>query len=79
VPARHPEQGLAAEALLRRADVAMYVAKRAGGYAVYVPEHDEHTPDRLALVAELRQTIDRDELRLHYQPQVDLHRACASR
>jgi diguanylate cyclase len=51
----------------------MYVAKRTGGgVAVYVAEQDQHSPDRLALIGELRQAIDQDELTLHYQPKVDL-------
>jgi diguanylate cyclase len=68
-----PQHGDDAETLLRRADVAMYVAKRAGGgYAVYQVEHDHHTPGRLSLVSELRRAIDQDELILHYQPKVDI-------
>jgi len=59
--------------LLRHADVAMYVAKAThSGYAFYDAARDEHSPDRLALTADLRRAIERDELRLHYQPVVDL-------
>jgi EAL domain-containing protein (putative c-di-GMP-specific phosphodiesterase class I) len=51
----------------------MYVAKRGGsGWATYQAEHDRHSPDRLVLIGELRQAIDRGELVLHYQPQLDL-------
>ena len=68
-----PEHGDAADALLRRADVAMYVAKRSGsGFAVYHAEADRNSPDRLQLIGELRQAIHRDELVLHYQPKIDL-------
>jgi diguanylate cyclase len=60
--------------LLHQADVAMYVAKRSGrGYAVYAPEQDEHSRDRLARVAELRGAIARGALRLHFQPVASLH------
>ena len=40
--------------------------------AVYDAERDQYSPDRLALIGELRGAIERDELTLHYQPQVDL-------
>jgi diguanylate cyclase (GGDEF)-like protein len=70
----YPEHGDQAEALLRRADVAMYLAKEAGGgFAVYDPEHDEHDPARLALAGELRRALDQDdELELCLYPQLDL-------
>jgi diguanylate cyclase (GGDEF)-like protein len=74
----YPEHGDRAEDLLRRADVAMYVAKQAGGgFAVYAPEHDEHDPAQLALAGELRRALEAgDELVVRLQPQVDLrHRA----
>jgi diguanylate cyclase (GGDEF)-like protein/PAS domain S-box-containing protein len=66
------EHGQDAESLLRRADVAMYVAKSSrSGLAVYTADQDHHSPDRLALVGELREAIDHDQLVLHYQPKVD--------
>ena len=65
---------------LRCADVAMYVAKRAGlGHAVYDPAHDGHDADRLTLAGDLRQALDRDELLLHYQPKVALSGGRAGR
>ena len=71
--AQFPDHGQDAETLLRRADVAMYVAKRSGGgHAVYSTEQDDYSPGRLALVGELRHAIKNDELVLHYQPQVDV-------
>ena len=60
-------------ALLQHADVAMYQAKRARHSAMlYEPEQDKHTPDRAALTEEVRGAIGRGQLRLHYQPLVDL-------
>jgi diguanylate cyclase (GGDEF)-like protein len=68
-----PQHGTDAATLLRCADVAMYVAKRAGGgYTVYDPAQDHHTQERLALVGALRQAIAQDALLLHYQPKVTL-------
>jgi diguanylate cyclase (GGDEF)-like protein/PAS domain S-box-containing protein len=67
-----PEHGSDFETLLRRADIAMYVAKRSGsGSAVYTAEQDVHSPERLALIGELRQAIENDALVLHYQPKLD--------
>lgn len=63
--------------LLRCADAAMYLAKRAGGgVQVYDQETDERGRERRELVAELRAMLEhgRDDvgaLVLHYQPQVD--------
>ena len=70
--AQYPEHGQDAETLMRRADVAMYAAKRSGsGYAVYSAEQDQHSGGRLALIGELRQAIRTRQLVLHYQPKVD--------
>ncbi len=68
-----PAQGQEAAVLLRHADVAMYVAKRAGsGYAVYDPRHDGYNAGRLLREAELRQAFATHAFVLHYQPIVDL-------
>jgi diguanylate cyclase (GGDEF)-like protein len=58
--------------LLACADMAMYHAKDSrSGWAVYDERYNQHTPERLALVADLRRGIERDELLLHYQPKID--------
>ncbi len=68
-----PEHGDSVEALLAKADVAMYRAKETQtGVAVYDERHDHHSPARLALTAELRTAVDTDEIVLWYQPIVDL-------
>ncbi|MFN2465479.1 MAG: EAL domain-containing protein, partial [Candidatus Dormibacteria bacterium] len=70
--AQYPEHGRDADTLMRRADVAMYVAKRTkSGHAVYSAEQDEHSAGRLALMGELRQAIRAHQLVLHYQPKVE--------
>ncbi|MCI0562215.1 MAG: EAL domain-containing protein, partial [Nitrososphaera sp.] len=69
----YPDQGTDWESLMQRADIAMYAAKKAGsGYAIYTSEQDEYSPKRLALMGELRQAIEQDQLFLHYQPKVSL-------
>jgi diguanylate cyclase (GGDEF)-like protein len=61
---------LAAE-LLRQADIAMYEAKMArSGISVYRAGAEGAPPARLALLGELRDALNRDELVLHYQPKV---------
>jgi diguanylate cyclase (GGDEF)-like protein len=68
-----PEHGTEAELLVQRADVAMYVAKEdRSGCVVYAPELDRHSPERLALMGDFRHAIARDELRVHYQPKINL-------
>jgi diguanylate cyclase (GGDEF)-like protein/PAS domain S-box-containing protein len=69
-----PEHGDNIDDLLRRADLAMYDAKRAGrgGYAVFAAEQEEAPARRLALLDDLRHCVERDELVLHYQPKIDL-------
>jgi diguanylate cyclase (GGDEF)-like protein/PAS domain S-box-containing protein len=71
--AMFPEHGRTAEELLRRADVAMYIAKRTGsGHAVVDAAQEEATATQLALLVDLRQCISKEELILHYQPKIDL-------
>jgi diguanylate cyclase (GGDEF)-like protein len=66
-----PDHALDAEGMLRRADVAMYQAKRdRTGVEVYESKRDSNTPDRLGLLADLRRALDAQEVQLHYQPKV---------
>jgi diguanylate cyclase (GGDEF)-like protein/PAS domain S-box-containing protein len=60
--------------LLRNADVAMYAAKAHGkGRAErFAPEMYTAVRERLELTADLRRALDRGELRVFYQPIVDL-------
>jgi predicted signal transduction protein with EAL and GGDEF domain len=71
--AMYPQHGQTTAELLRRADIAMYVAKRSGrGHAVSDAAQEKQTAHQLALLVDLRQCIARDELVLHYQPKIDL-------
>jgi diguanylate cyclase (GGDEF)-like protein/PAS domain S-box-containing protein len=69
-----PDHGDNIDDLLRRADLAMYDAKRAGGggYAVFAVEQEEAPARRVALLNDLRHCVERGELVLHYQPKIDL-------
>ena len=69
-----PQHADDAEALMRRADVAMYAAKRArSGFSVYsVDQEGGENGGRLPLIGKLRYAIDQFELVLHYQPIVSL-------
>jgi diguanylate cyclase (GGDEF)-like protein len=71
--AMFPDDAVADEVLMQRADVAMYLAKqRRSGVERYVADLDRNSPARLALFGELRRGLDRGELELHYQPKVYL-------
>ncbi|HEU0199109.1 MAG TPA: EAL domain-containing protein, partial [Burkholderiaceae bacterium] len=71
--ARYPEHGDDDVALLRRADLAMYAAKRShSGYALYEAHLDEAQRAQLSLLGELRRAVKNSELRVYYQPQVDI-------
>ncbi|HET7487597.1 MAG TPA: EAL domain-containing protein [Acidimicrobiales bacterium] len=71
--ALHPDHGTDAATLLQRADVAMYSAKATGrGYEVYDAGSDRYSPRRLALVGELRSAAAGGQMRLHYQPKLDV-------
>ncbi len=68
-----PEHGSDASTLMRRADVAMYVAKQGERpYEVYTPESDAHSPARLTLLEELRRGTCCDHFALDFQPEIEL-------
>jgi diguanylate cyclase (GGDEF)-like protein len=68
-----PDHGRSVDALLRHADVALDKAKTSRrDWVVYQHEFDKHSLERLAILAELRRGIDRGELLLHFQPQIEL-------
>jgi diguanylate cyclase (GGDEF)-like protein len=69
----HPLHGEDAHKLIQRADIAMYMAKEShSGHEVYSTERDGYSAARLALAAELRGAIEREELTIYYQPKVDM-------
>ena len=70
----YPTDDHDADTLLRNADLAMYHAKQEGRNNVQFFSRDmsERTEKRGDLLARLRGAIARNELQLHYQPQVDI-------
>ena len=71
--ARFPEDGQDADALLRSADAAMYAVKAQGrnGLRAYTPELNIADQARWQLEKDLHKALEREELLLHYQPQID--------
>jgi diguanylate cyclase (GGDEF)-like protein len=69
-----PDDGTKSEHLLRNADSAMHRAKELGRdtFQTYASGMNDLAQLRLVRESELHNAIQRDELRLRYQPQVDL-------
>ncbi len=73
-----PEHGADAEALLKKADVALYAAKTGGrnDFRVFQPELTEAVDIQKSLEGELHDAIARNEFELHYQPVIDAKTGC---
>ena len=71
-----PEHGVTAEALLKNADSAMYLAKEKGKNNVELFSEilDVKLSEKLALSNDLRKALERGELELYYQPRINLAR-----
>ena len=68
-----PQHATDADALLSRAEVAMYAAKRrTEGPLMYDASFDAASTQTLSLLTELRQAVERGELRLYLQPKLGL-------
>jgi diguanylate cyclase (GGDEF)-like protein len=72
----YPEHGVDFATLMQHADVAMYDAKARGDcLALYAPESDHNTPERLGLLADLRRALELPNgagITMYYQPQIEI-------
>ncbi|UKS27658.1 EAL domain-containing protein [Paenibacillus sp. HWE-109] len=70
----YPNDGKDVHSLIKSADISMYRAKEQGRNQMeaYQPSMSHMADERLALERNLRKAIERDELVLYYQPQIDL-------
>jgi len=69
-----PADGATADALLKNADLALYMSKSEGRgtFRFFEPEMDAQTQHRHALEQNLQHALARGEFEVHYQPKVDV-------
>ena len=70
----YPDDSEETDTLFRYADIAMYHAKERGknNFQFYNPDINVRSVERMLLESSLRQAIERGELSVHYQPQIDI-------
>ncbi|HLL80926.1 MAG TPA: bifunctional diguanylate cyclase/phosphodiesterase, partial [Ktedonobacteraceae bacterium] len=71
--ALYPQHGGDPISLLRKADIAMYIAKHQHKeFALYEVEYEQDSARQLDLIRELRHAVGANEFRLYYQPKVEM-------
>lgn len=70
----YPKDGQDATMLIKNADTALYCAKEQGGnnYQCYIPDMNAKALEHLSLENALHSAIERNELRVHYQPVIEI-------
>jgi len=70
----YPDDALDKESLLRNADTAMYAAKKAGKntFCLYTKDMNETLLKAIKLENELRRALDKNQLEVYYQPQINI-------
>jgi diguanylate cyclase (GGDEF)-like protein len=73
-----PADGRSASELLKNSGVALNRAQSLGGdnYQFYQAEMNSRALERLTMEGDLRRALENGELRLHYEPQLDLRTHC---
>ena len=70
----YPEHGDSPQLLLRRADIALDMARRhRHAHQHYLEGQDEHHLRQLTLIRDLQEAVGNGELWMAYQPKVDIH------
>jgi diguanylate cyclase (GGDEF)-like protein len=75
-----PVDGIDADVLLKKADMALYAAKNGGGgdHCFFAAEMEEAVQVRRALELDLREAIGTEQFQLDFQPLVDLRTGCVT-
>lgn len=69
----YPFDGKTAQGLMQKADIALYSCKgQHYSVAVYRPELDKHSVQRLNLMSELKEALVEGQLELYYQPKLSI-------
>ncbi len=76
--ALYPRDGKESQALLRHADLAMYLAKKDSGntFNFFEKSINVRSEERLKIENDLKHAIERNELYLNYQPKVNVKKDC---